>query len=127
MDETLRSLLLIVEGEKEEPRLIEALFKAFNPEVTWQVYPYRTVIHDLIQKIVSHYDGDYDNIDIKKALTDMLPDNEVVKRDMLLNTTFTDVILMFDFDPQDNRMDADELRKMMVPFDDSSDTDRVSF
>ena len=57
----------------------------------------------------------------------MLPDNEVVKRDMLLNTTFTDVILMFDFDPQDNRMDADELRKMMVPFDDSSDTDRVSF
>ena len=34
MDRTLRRLLLIVEGDKEEPRLVEALFKTLNPEAT---------------------------------------------------------------------------------------------
>lgn len=118
------NVLLIVEGAKDEPRLVDSLFKAFAHDEEWLIHLYGTVIHDLVAKINSDYDGDYDNIEIRKVLVEMLPDDQQAKRDRLLYTKFTDVILMFDFDPQDDRMDIDGLRKMQSSFNDSSDTDK---
>ena len=117
------NVLLVVEGEKEEPRLVGSLFATFNPDADWEVYPYRTVVHDLIEKIESDYDGDYENIEICKVLADMCP-NDPEALHTLLDTTFTDVILLFDFDPQDDRFNPEAFRKMMRTFNDSGDTDR---
>lgn len=124
MDCPERHALLVVEGDKEEHRLVNSLFKAFAPDAKWRIHTYGTVIHDLIEKINVDYGGDFDNIEIRKVLVDMLPDGESPIRDMLLYTRFTDVILMFDFDPQDDRMSIDGLRKMVELFNDSGDTDR---
>lgn len=124
MDKPERHVLLVVEGDKAEKELVDALFRAFNPNAKWHVHPYHTVIHDLIERIVDDYDGDYDNIELCNVLADMLLESQQLEREKLLNTKFTDVILMFDFDPQDNRLNPIELRKMLKSFDDSTDTDR---
>ena len=84
------NVLLIVEGAKDEPRLVDLLFKAFAHDEEWLIHLYGTVIHDLVAKINSDYDGDYDNIEIRKVLVEMLPDNQQAVRDKLLYTKFTD-------------------------------------
>ncbi len=86
------NVLLIVEGAKDEPRLVDSLFKAFAHNEEWLIHLYGTVIHDLVARINSDYDGDYDSIEIRKVLVEMLPDNQQVIRDKLLYTKFTDVI-----------------------------------
>lgn len=116
-------MLLIVEGEREEPRLVEAIFNSFNPGADYKIYTYRTVIHDLINKIVNDYAGDYENLEICQVLLDMLTEDEAAnQRELLLYTRFTDVILMFDFDPHDNRLSLPELRKMQIACSDSTNT-----
>lgn len=87
------NVLLIVEGAKDEPRLVDSLFKAFAHDEEWLIHVYGSVIHDLVAKINSDYDGDYDNIEIRKVLVEMLPDKQQAIRDGLLYTKFTDVIL----------------------------------
>lgn len=125
MASTRKNVLLVVEGEREEPKLVSALFRAFNPEADWVVYEYRTVVHELIAMIVDKYDGDYENLELCRVLAEeAYVKNEVEQAERLLYTKFTDVILMFDFDPHDDRFDPTEMKKMMVAFCDSTDTDR---
>ena len=69
------NVLLIVEGAKDEPRLVDSLFKAFAHDEEWLIHLYGTVIHDLVARINTDYDGDYDSIEIRKVLVEMLPDN----------------------------------------------------
>jgi len=119
-----RNILLIVEGKREEPKLVESLFKAFVTDAIYSIYSFETNIHALIEIIVNDYDGDYENLEIRGVLVDMLSDEDEQTKSMLLYTKFTDVILMFDFDPQDNRLNLAQLRRMMEVFNDSADTDR---
>lgn len=86
------NVLLIVEGEKDEPRLVDSLFKAFAHDEEWLIHLYGTVIHDLVARINTDYDGDYDSIEIRKVLVEMLPDDQQAVRDRLLYTKFADVI-----------------------------------
>lgn len=86
------NVLLIVEGAKDEPRLVDSLFKAFAHDEEWLIYLYGTVIHDLVAKINSDYDGDYDNIETRKVLVEMLPDNQQAVRDKLLHISLTDLL-----------------------------------
>ncbi|MBR3235608.1 MAG: hypothetical protein IKG11_08330 [Atopobiaceae bacterium] len=119
-----RSILLVVEGVSDEPKLVQSLFECLVPDADRVVHPYGTNIHDLIEKITSEYGGDYEDIEICRVLADMLPADDEKNRQLLLYTKFTDVILMFDFDPQDDRFNLLELRKMLVAFRDSTDTDK---
>ena len=125
MASTRKNALRVVEGEREEPKLVNALFGAFNPEADWVVYEYRTVVHELIDVIVGKYDGDYENLEVCRVLAEeAYAKNEVEQAERLLYTKYTDVILMFDFDPQDDRFNPIEMKKMMAAFCDSTDTDR---
>ena len=124
MQRPRHNVLLIVEGEKDEPRLVKSLFNAFTRNEEWVIHTYGTVIHDLIEKINNDYNGDFENIEIRKVLVEMLPDDRQEDRNKLLYTKFTDIILMFDFDPQDDRMSIDGLRRMQSAFNDSGDTDK---
>jgi len=123
VEKKLHNTLLVVEGESAEPKLVQILFDKFVPDAMHVVYPYRANIHDLIEKINREYYGDYESIEICRVLAEMLPEDDDW-HDRLLYTRFTDVILMFDFDPQDDRFDKEELRRMLEACCDSTDTDK---
>ena len=53
MRRPMHNVLLIVEGAKDEPRLVDSLFKAFAHDEEWLIHVYGTVIHDLVAKINS--------------------------------------------------------------------------
>lgn len=89
-----KKILLIVEGELEEPRILDAKGKGILNLISndFQIFPYKTSIYDLYE---SYKNGEYDDIvsylvnekDLK------LEDNEYSK------TTFSAIYLVFDLDP----------------------------
>ena len=55
-----------------------------------------TNIHELLRVIDEEYDGDYEDVDLRSLLAQRHPDDAD-----LLSVSYTDVVLVFDCEPQD--------------------------
>lgn len=110
--------LFIVEGEKAEPRFLGKLYRSFVGDKDSEFYVYNTNLHVLISSLFE--DGDLDDdLDLLRALRERDPDNDV------LYGRYTDVYLVFDMDPHDERFDPESIRKMLNHFDDSADNGKL--
>ncbi len=67
-----KKILIIVEGEADEVRFLEDLFKKCNKKTEYKVYSYKTNIHVLAQELFNNY-NDFDSgyIDIKLVLSSL--------------------------------------------------------
>lgn len=96
-------------------------FKVFvsnTPEIVF----YGTTIYDLYDRLVLKTDKDFEDLDLLLTLREREKDPE--KRD-ILSADYTDVLLVFDFDPQDNRFSKEKLSKMLEIFSDSTVNGRL--
>lgn len=110
-----RLILFIVEGEDVEVRLIEAAFHALGLRDEHHIVPYRTNIHDLLDRLDRDYDGAYADIDIRLVLAAAHPED----RGLLLRE-YSDILLVFDYEPQDNRFNPERLADFARTFCESS-------
>jgi hypothetical protein len=104
--------LIITEGEKAEPFLMKRLFECFEFSLTHEFYFYGTNVHEL-----------YNRMFIEEKETDKLNLIEVLKEKKhtdILDYRYTDVLLIFDFEPQDILFKKTDFNKMMSFFNDSS-------
>lgn len=95
--------------------------------------PYRTNIHELLDTIDRMYgttEPAYEDLNIREVIVDSILmqaggedrlDDEQQHRVALLRMRYTDVILVFDYDPQDNRFEPRRLERFMAVFNDSTD------
>lgn len=114
-------LLLVVEGGKVEPRLMERCFELLNLKgVSYEIVPFCTNIYQLIRYVDEKYDGDFESIDVRAILRELYPE-----RAALLEGSFTDIVLVFDYDPQDSAFDQDRLEEMAGYFNESTDLGRL--
>lgn len=111
--------LVIVEGERVEPAILERCFEILNLGIDYEIVPFRTNVYQLIRHIDRFYGDDIDSIDIRKILKERNPDDGDA-----LSGNFTDIILIFDYDPQDSLFDQGRLERLAPHFSDSSDLDR---
>ena len=112
-----RNVLFIVEGERDEPIFIRKLFSTCFKKQGYNTYTYRTNIHVLARYLSEYYpDFDRDNIEINSVLCDQEKDPEKRK---ILKKTYTDIFLIFDFDPQDSNTNVCIINRMLDYFDDS--------
>ena len=111
-----KRILLIVEGERTEPRLLSALLRAFGLAEERSIVSLGINIHDMLQKLQRGYGADLEDIDLPAALSDLYPEHAHV-----LSQEFTDTLLVFDFDPHDDRMDSEFLKAFQHAFNDSTD------
>ena len=113
-----KQILVIVEGEADEVKFLRALFKNCYRKADYKVYSYKTNIHVLAQELYNNYpDFDEDETDIKLVLASLETNQD--KRKKLLEK-YTDVFLIFDFDPQHDHPHFDTVRRMLKYFDDST-------
>lgn len=113
-----RSILFIVEGEQDEPAFIRRLFKICYPKQQYTTYSYQTNLHDLAGRLERDYpDFDGENTDIKLILRSYEPDSG--KRDVL-DGVYTDIFLIFDFEPQQDFPHFQTIRRMLEVFQDST-------
>lgn len=114
-----KNILLIVEGAKREPKLMRRLFESFGLADDYQIVPVEINVHDFLDKLFQEYYCDFDGLELVDFVADLLPDKRKAAR--LLETNFTDTLLIFDLDPQDNRHDFKRLKNMQDYYCDSTD------
>ena len=111
-------VLFIVEGEREEVRFIQKLFETCFKKKGYRIYSYSTNIHVLSQLLYNEYpDFDEGDVDIQLALRSKEKDEE--KR-RVLGDKYTDIFMIFDFDPQDSHTHFDTVKRMLKYFNDST-------
>lgn len=111
-----RRILLIVEGPNDEKVIVEKLWDRFDKKVDYTIIPYETNIYVLMKQLF--VDGEIDeDVDLLRLLkSDIIPENKRLDKD----EKFTDIYLIFDFDPHDLNADFEMLKKLLIHFDDSS-------
>lgn len=120
-----KRILLIVEGQRREPQLLERELEleVFGLADHREIVPLGTDIHALLDFIDNQYESAYEDIDLREVVADYLGDraDDASELGAILCREYTDVLLVFDFDPQDNRFDADRIRRLQSVYCDSTD------
>lgn len=114
-----KNVLLIVEGAKREPQLMERIFESFGLADDHQIVPVEINVHDFLDKLFQEYGCDFEAIDLRSFVAELLSNKDVATQ--LLESSFTDTLLIFDLDPQDNRLDFKRLELMQHYYCDSTD------
>ena len=116
-----KKILAIVEGEKKEPEILRRVFDISGLKQR-EIVPYKTNIYDLYDRLYREYRNAIDEIDIQEFLREIHPEPEMQSK---LDEHFTDILLIFDFDPQDDRYSADKLLRLLEIFKESTQMGRL--
>lgn len=109
-------ILVLVEGAKTDFRLMKHLLHIYGIDDNHKVVSYNTNIYVLYQEMFA--DGDPSTIDILQLLKEK--ERDPVKKE-ILDARYSDIILIFDLDPQDPQFSGDKVFEMMEFFTESSD------
>jgi len=117
-----RNILLVVEGKSGEPDLMNTLFGFYYPDRKYQIWSYKTNIYDLYNKLANNDVGDFEDLDLLLTLRSCEQDQEKKK---ILEEKYTDLVLIFDYEPQDNRFSTTKINQLMSVFNDSTDRGKL--
>ena len=116
-----KKILAIVEGEKKEPEILAKLLSIYALRDR-EIVSYKANIYDLYDKLFSLYGDNVENVDIQEFLKEISCNDDAQE---ILNDRYTDILLVFDFDPQDNRYSEEKLTRMLQIFCDSTQMGRL--
>ena len=116
-----RKVLIIVEGEKKDFRLMKQLFDLYLPDEYREIISYGTNLYELYGQMEKE-STDWDDLDFLQVLK-MHERNHERKR--IFDISYTDIVLVFDFDPQDKLYNAEKLYKLMEYFSESTEHGRL--
>lgn len=116
-----QKVLLIVEGEKSERVLFTKLYNLYGMSNV-EIVAYKTNIYALYNRLKKEYsDGessiDFEAIDLPLFLNDYL---KLEEAELLNEADFSDIILIFDFDPQDPGYDKNILLDLIDNYSEST-------
>ena len=117
-----KSLLFITEGKVDEPDFIKKFLEVCIPNVEYNIYSYSTTIHTLAKTIFNRKGKIDKDLAIKRVLREQ--EKDITKREVLSND-YTDVVLVFDFEPRCDSPEFDKVEKMIEYFNDSSNMGRL--
>ena len=112
---------MIVEGERAEPRLMGRALELYGISDVRAIYSYQANVYDLYRTM---FEGAEDVDDLYLPLVLRERERDPDKRE-LLNRDYTDIILIFDFDPQDHLFSQRKLEEMVSYFDESTENGKL--
>lgn len=120
MNTAKSKILVLVEGAKMDYDLMEHLLGIYGISDDHQIFSYDTNIYVLYHAMFK--DKDPDSFDLIQVLKEHEQNEE--KR-VLLNQNYSDILLVFDLDPQDPQFSPDRIREMEEYFVESSDMGKL--
>ena len=114
----LKNILFVVEGAKTEVQLLKKLLEEYNLDINYNIFIYNTNIYELYERIFET-DAELEDFDLLLALKEKDPHNEVLRQ------KYTDIILAFDYEPQDNRFDIERINKLAEIFNESTENGKL--
>ncbi len=113
-----KNILVIVEGAKTDYRLIKRLFNIYQLDISFNIIPYKTNIYTLYDKMFKG--NEVESLDLLQTLKEHDKDNREI-----FNLKYTDIILIFDLEPQDPLFNPDKITEMMNYFNESSENGKL--
>jgi len=115
-----RKILLLVEDKIKGKRLFTRLLNSYGIFQQHQIVSYKTNIYSLYNSIFRYKDHDY--LDILTHLREHEIDHE---KKLIFNERYTDIILVFDLDPQEPNFESEKIIKMLEFFNDSTEMGKL--
>lgn len=110
-----KNILFIVEETNDEPRFIKQLLSKCDPSSNYKIYSYEANLHMLASKLEKDYpDFEEDELDLLLFLK-----SYETKHKDIFDLKYTDVFMIFDFEPQHPGLHFDTIYKMISYFDQS--------
>lgn len=113
-------ILVLVEGKKTDYQLMKRIFRLYGISDSHEVISYNTNIYVLYNEMFR--DGDPASLDILQILKERERDPEKKK---LFDRRYSDILLIFDLDPQDPAFSAYKILEMASFFVESSDMGKL--
>ncbi len=113
-------VLVLVEGAKTDVNLMKRLFSIYHINDKHEIISYNTNIYTLYKEMFE--DNDPSNFDLIQLLKEKEKEQCKIQT---LDSYFSDIILIFDFDPQDNLFTSNKIIEMLSYFRESSDMGKL--
>ncbi|WP_295094447.1 hypothetical protein [Ruminococcus sp.] len=120
MDEKVPKILMIVEGAKTDVKLMTHLLNVYGISQNHEIVSYNTNIYTLYREMFA--DGDPGSMDILQILK--ARENDPNKK-KIFDEIYSDILLIFDLDPQDPDYSATKILEMQEYFTESSDMGKM--
>lgn len=120
MENSKGKILLVVEGEKVEPRILgsesHGLLSLIGAD--YEIVPFANPIYELYE---AYKDGQYDN------LVSYLRQEKGLKLDdnVLSKNAFSAIYLIFDFEPQDHKYSDDKIKDLLDTFNNETELGKL--
>lgn len=113
-------ILVLVEGEKTDYKLMDRLLRMYGIAESHEIVSYNTNIYTLYNQMFR--DGDPESVDILQLLKEHESDEAKKK---IFDYRYSDILLIFDLDPQDPAFTVDKILEMVSFFTESSDMGKL--
>ena len=116
-------VLIITEGKKTEPKLYRKAFELFPLFNKYEIYSYKANAYDLYGYLKPYWDdGSLEESEFLQILQEHEQNEE---KKQILGQNFSDVFLIFDFDPHDHRYDFTKLKRLLTYFNESTESGKL--
>lgn len=116
----MSKMLMLVEGAKTDVRLMKKLLDIYGISDRHELVSYNTNIYELYREMFDG--GDPDSMDLLQLLKEREPDEDKKK---IFDERYSDVLLIFDMDPQDHLFAEYKILEMAEYFNESSDMGKL--
>ena len=120
MDKEKSQILVLVEGNKTDHNLMNKLLEVYGLSDSHEVVSYHTNIYTLYQEMFQ--EGDPASVDLLQNLKEHEPNPQLKE---LFDRRYSDILLIFDLDPQDPLFSVDKITEMASYFVESSDMGKL--
>ena len=120
MDNAKAKILVLVEGAKTDVKLLKHLLSVYGIDQSHQIISYNTNIYSLYNLMFRNTNPD--DVDILQLLKEH---ETVAERKAVFDERYSDILLIFDLDPQDPQFSSTKIMEMMNYFVESSDMGKL--
>lgn len=113
-------ILFLVEGAKTDVRLMQKLLSVYGFDQKYEIVSYNTNIYTLYNEMFR--DNDLADLDLLQVLKEHEKDP---RKKPLFDQSYSDILLIFDLDPQDPLFTSDKIQRMTEYFVESSDMGKL--
>ena len=120
MDKQNAKILMLVEGQKTDVKIMDHLLSVYGIRDHHQIVSYKTNIYILYKKMFSA--DDPDSLDLLQVLKENEKDESKKK---IFDERYSDILLIFDLDPQDTEFSSEKIRRMLEYFNESTENGKL--
>ena len=111
---------MLVEGQKTDVKIMEHLLSIYNIREHHQIVSYKTNIYVLYKKLFAEEDPE--SLDLLQVLKENEKDES---KKQIFDERYSDILLIFDLDPQDKEYSSEKICRMLEYFNESTENGKL--